>query len=122
MRALLLIAHGSNRTFSNDEIRALADRLRHKVQDHFDYIDCVFLELAEPSIPDGIQQCAAKGIDEIILLPYFLSAGKHIAEDIPGIVEDQRKHYPQIDMQICDYLGKRPEMEDLLTHIALHHG
>ena len=121
MKALLLIAHGSNRQFSNNEIRTLTDRLRDKIRSHFDYIECVFLEISEPSIADGIRQCADAGIKEIVLLPYFLSAGKHIAEDIPAIVAEQRKHYPQIDMRIRDYLGKRPEMEDLLMRIALHH-
>ena len=121
MKALLLIAHGSNRQFSNDEIRDLTHRLKDKIQTHFDYIDCVFLELAEPSIADGIQQCIAEGIDQIVLLPYFLSAGKHIAEDIPGIVAAQRKRFPHIDMHLRDYLGKRSEMVDLLMRIALHH-
>ena len=119
MKALLLIAHGSNRQYSNDEIRSLTDRLRAKIRAHFDRIDCVFLELTEPSIADGIQRCADNGIDEIILLPYFLSAGKHIADDIPGIVAEQRNRYPHIDMRICDYVGKQPEMEDLLKRIAL---
>ena len=122
MKALLLIAHGSNRQFSNDEICALTERLKRKMQSRFDYIDCVFLELAKPSIGDGIQRCATEGVTEIVLLPYFLSAGKHIAEDIPGIVAAQRNRYPHIDMRLCDYLGKRPEMEDLLMRIALNHG
>ena len=121
MKALLLIAHGSNRQFSNDEIQTLTARLKAKIHNRFDYVACVFLELAKPSIADGIQQCAANGIEEIVLLPYFLSAGKHIAEDIPSIVAAQRRRYPHIDIQICDYLGKRPEMEDLLMRIALHY-
>jgi len=121
MKALLLIAHGSNRQFSNNEIRALTDRLKAKIQSHFDYIECVFLEITKPSIADGIQQCADKGVERIILLPYFLSAGKHIAEDIPKIVEEQHLRYPHIDMQVSDYLGKLPEMEDLLMRIALHY-
>ena len=122
MKALLLIAHGSNRQYSNDEIRSLTDRLRAKIKTHFDHVDCVFLEISKPSIADGIQQCATAGADEITLLPYFLSAGKHIAEDIPGIVAEQRDRYPHINMQICGYVGKQPEMEDLLKRIALHYG
>ena len=121
MKALLLIAHGSNRQYSNDEIRSLTDRLRDKIKGHFDHIDCVFLELSKPSIADGIQRCADDGIDEIVLLPYFLSAGKHITEDIPGIVATQRSYYPHINMRVCDYVGKQPEMADLLERIALHH-
>lgn len=121
MKALLLIAHGSNRQFSNDEIRNLTYRLKDKMQTHFDYIECVFLEIAEPSIADGIQRCVAEGMDEIVLLPYFLSAGKHIAVDIPEIMEAQRNRYPHINMHLRDYLGKRPEMEDLLMRIALHY-
>ena len=81
----------------------------------------MFLEISEPSIADGIQRCAADGIDDITLLPYFLAAGKHIAEDIPGIVSEQRDRYPHINMQVCAYVGKQPEMEDLLERIALHH-
>ena len=57
MQALLIVAHGSRRTQSNDEIRALAAKVGEQSAETYGYVCSAFLELAEPSIPDGIQQC-----------------------------------------------------------------
>jgi len=121
MKALLLVAHGSKRQFSNDEIRTLSAQLKDQVQPRFDYVACAFLELTTPSIAEGIAQCVAAGAERIVVLPYFLSAGKHIAEDIPQIVEAQRARHPNVDIVISDYIGKQPEMSGLLARVALRH-
>lgn len=42
--ALLLVAHGSRRAESNDEIRALAARLRSIATEQFNSVTCAFLE------------------------------------------------------------------------------
>ena len=57
MKSLCLVAHGSRRQASNDEVREVAARLAEKAAGQFGHVDCGFLELAEPSIPDGIQRC-----------------------------------------------------------------
>ena len=44
------------------------------------------MEIATPSIPDGIKALVDLGVDEIICHPYFLSPGRHVTEDIPRIV------------------------------------
>ena len=85
MRALLVVAHGSRRVASNDEVRQLTDELRAAAGDEYAQVECAFLELAQPSIPDGIDCCVAEGATEVVILPYFLSAGRHVAKDIPEI-------------------------------------
>ena len=52
MHALLLIAHGSRREASNQEVRELAARLERIAGDRFGRVIPAFLELAEPDIPD----------------------------------------------------------------------
>jgi len=104
-RALLLVAHGSRRGASNDEIRTLAGRLAIQQENAFDMVEPAFLELAEPSIPDGIEQCIQRGAREVLVFPYFLSAGRHVAEDIPAEVRVKQEQYPQIDIRVVDYLG-----------------
>ena len=44
------------------------------------------MEIATPSIPDGIKALLDQGVDEIVCHPYFLSPGRHVTEDIPKIV------------------------------------
>ena len=104
MKILLLIAHGSRRAESNDEVRALAAKLSALTQ-NFDSVSCAFLELAEPSIPDGIEACVQQGATEIVVLPYFLSAGRHVAEDIPALVQPKQAQYPEIKIELQAYLG-----------------
>lgn len=113
MRTMLVVAHGSRRAQSNDEVRALARRLHEQTRD-FDRVVCAFLELAEPSIPDGLRQAIAAGSQEVVVVPYFLSAGRHVVKDIPEEVATVRAEYPDIAIIIAPYLGAAPELADLL--------
>jgi sirohydrochlorin ferrochelatase len=118
VKALLLVAHGSRRESSNQEIRDLADRLAVRAGERFGHVGHAFLEIAEPSIPDGIQQCIDQGAAEVVVLPYFLSAGRHVAEDIPNDVTVKQAEYPNVRMRIAPYLGAADEVVDLLIGAA----
>lgn len=118
MKSLLIVAHGSRRAASNDEVRALTSHIASKAGNQFDIVDCAFLELAEPSIPTGIQQSVEKGADEIIVLPYFLSAGRHVVDDIPNEVNTSREKYPNINIHIAPYLGAIGKVAELMVEQA----
>lgn len=117
MKALLLVAHGSRRQASNDEVRELVERMRGQTTD-YGLIDTAFLELAEPSIPDGLRNALRAGASEIVVLPYFLSAGRHVAEDIPEEVDKVRGE-TQVPIRVAPYLGAADEVSGLLLQQAL---
>jgi sirohydrochlorin ferrochelatase len=117
-RALVIVAHGSRREASNDEVRQLAENIAIKVGDRFMQVESAFLELAEPSIPDGIEKCIQAGADEVIVLPYFLSAGRHVSQDIPAEVEIKRKQYPHTTISIAGYLGADERVVDLMASLV----
>ncbi len=112
--ALVLVAHGSRRTASNDEIRELAQRLAASQANRFNIMQAAFLELAEPSIPDGIEACIQSGATEVVVFPYFLSAGRHVAEDIPAEVKIKQDQYPDMPISIADYLGIAVDMPKMI--------
>lgn len=114
MKALLLVAHGSRRSLSNDEVRELAARLADRTSD-YPIIKAAFLELAEPSIPDGIQACIDAGAQEVTVMPYFLSAGRHVVEDIPREVAVKQNEHPGLSIRIAPYLG----MADGIAEVIL---
>jgi sirohydrochlorin ferrochelatase len=118
MNALLLVAHGSRRKQSNDEVVVLADKLKNNCSDQFDIVHAAFLELAETLIPDGIKRCIDDGAESVIVLPYFLNSGRHVIEDIPNIVNDTKKHYPGVDIRIAPHLGASDMMMELLITSA----
>ncbi|MES9845122.1 MAG: CbiX/SirB N-terminal domain-containing protein [Candidatus Sedimenticola sp. PURPLELP] len=116
--ALLLVAHGSRREASNDEVRAVAKKLGEMAGGRFSRVDAAFLELAEPSIPDGISHCCEHGAERVLVLPYFLSAGRHVVTDIPHEVELGRARCPDVSVELCDYLGGSEAMPGLLLELA----
>jgi sirohydrochlorin ferrochelatase len=118
MKGLLLIAHGSRRQQSNDEVIKLADKLKANSAAQYEIIHAGFLELADPSIPEGIKKCVDDGATSIVVLPYFLNSGRHVIEDIPNFVKESQRDYPDIDIKIAAHLGASNMIMDLLIDSA----
>ncbi len=118
MKSLLLVAHGSRRAASNDEVRALASHLEVYTNGAYGQVACAFLELAEPSIPDGLRQAIHSGSREVIVLPYFLSAGLHVVADIPSELDVVRAEYPDVRITLASYLGASAGIVELLAGLA----
>lgn len=116
--ALLLVAHGSRLTESNDEVRRLTASLRAAAGRRFDAVDCAFLELAEPSIPDGIEHLVEAGAGRITVLPYFLAAGRHVSEHIPAEIEQKRRQHPDVQIAMAPYFGAAETIPYLLLSLA----
>ncbi|WGS86544.1 CbiX/SirB N-terminal domain-containing protein [Methylomonas sp. UP202] len=113
---LLLVAHGSRREQANDEIRRLADTLA--IGSRYAGVACAFLEIAEPSISDGLRRQIAAGARRIVVLPYFLAAGRHVGIDIPEQVEGMRCQAPEVEILIAEHLGSAAAMRPVLLDLA----
>jgi sirohydrochlorin ferrochelatase len=118
MKALLVVAHGSRRQQSNEEVKLLASRLVQNCNEQYPIIHAAFLELADPLIPEGIKLCIDSGAHSVVVLPYFLNSGRHVVEDIPQIVNDTMKTYPEIEIKIAEHLGSSELMMELLISTA----
>lgn len=104
-RHLLIVAHGSRRAASNDEVRDLAARVAELRSPGIDHVDTAFLELAQPDIPTGLARCVAAGAREIVVFPYFLAAGTHVAQDIPEAVAEFQDQHPDIVIRLARHVG-----------------
>ena len=118
MKSLLLVAHGSRRVESNTEIGAVAAALQERLQNRFAATRHAFLELAEPSIPEAIDALVADGSGEILILPYFLSAGRHVYEDIPAIISAKKQQHAHVAITVAPYLGEVSDIIDVLANLA----
>jgi sirohydrochlorin ferrochelatase len=111
---LLLIAHGSRREASNREVVAVVERLRGMQSGRFSSIEAAFLELAEPSIEEGLEVLAGRGAQHIVVMPYFLAAGSHVIQDIPEILEKFRWRHPGISLCLKEHVGRSEGMSRLI--------
>jgi len=76
-----------------------------------------FLEITEPWIPAGIQQCIDAGASEVIVLAYFLSAGRHLSTDLPAEAKIKQDPYPGINILIAPYPGSAPAIDNVLMSL-----
>ena len=104
MKALLIIAHGSRKQSSNDEVAQLALKV-NELPSSYEAVSHCFLELTEPKVPTAISELAQKGATEVTILPYFLAAGYHVAEDLPKLLEEAKQAHPSIQFSLLEHLG-----------------
>jgi len=114
MKALVLVAHGSRRQASNEEVIALSKVIKEQMVSEYPIIEAGFLELAEPLIPDAIDQCVKQGATDVCVVPYFLSAGRHVITDVPEEVEKAREMHPEIPMEVLPHIGGSAMMISLI--------
>ena len=105
MRGLLIVAHGSRRKESNDEVRALTEGVVSNAGASFEKVGSAFLELTTPLIGPSMASLVAKGVTELVVFPLFLAAGTHVSKDIPGIVGKEAEKYPQLQVTVLPHLG-----------------
>jgi sirohydrochlorin ferrochelatase len=115
---LLLIAHGSPRTTTMAHVeRALADgqsaleaRLGLKVPGVAAYLDC-----NQPDIPDGVVAATGllSGTGSVVVVPFFLHAGKHVARDLPALIREGQARVPWASVRLGPHIGCLPSMAEL---------
>ena len=114
--ALLLIAHGSRRTEANAELDRIAERLRERGR--YPIVQSSFLEIAEPSIEDGGAKCVERGATKVVMLPYFLSPGRHVVEDLTAARTKLCERFPAVRFSLAEPLGSHPLILDVIEQRA----
>ncbi len=108
---LLLIGHG---TRDNEGRQTFLD-FATAYQD-FDrsrpVIPC-FLELTEPTIAQGVEQCLAAGYTEMAALPLLLFAARHSKFDVTNELDRIRQQHPEVKYHYGRHLGITPLLFDL---------
>jgi sirohydrochlorin ferrochelatase len=114
--AIVLIAHGSRNAAANDDLIALAEKIRD--DGRYALVVASFLELAQPDIKTACLECIAMGANRIILSPYFLAAGVHIRRDLAQLRGELAQEHTDVQFMLAEPLGPHPLLMDLLLQRA----
>src|SRR5947209_16844670 len=114
--ALLLIAHGSRRPEANADLDHVAEVLRAGGEYH--HVQPAYLELCEPGIVAGGELCVAAGATRVVLLPYFLSAGMHVTEDLAAARYELARRHPGVTFLLAEPLGRHPLLAQVVADRA----
>jgi sirohydrochlorin ferrochelatase len=118
VKTVIVAAHGSRQKASAAEVAALAQKMDKKVKTDgakdIQQVVHAFLQFCEPSLETVIQEVVDSGVDEMVIFPFFISAGSHVQTDIPQAVEKARQRYPTVRFHITRHLGILDAVEDLI--------
>ena len=105
---IALFAHGSRIADANEQVRATAGRLRERRE--FGLVEAAFLELGEPDLAGAVNHLIGLGAEHIVVVPYFLAPGIHLARDLPRIVEGIRGIHKGIRIDVAAPLDGHPAL------------
>ncbi|WP_295421988.1 CbiX/SirB N-terminal domain-containing protein [Sulfurovum sp.] len=117
-RALIIVAHGSRRESSNEEVKALGQSVKALQGSNYHTVLTSFLEFAAPSLEASLVDCISEGVSEIVILPYFLASGNHVTRDIPEVIKKVQDVHPQVKISLKEHLGSAVGMVKLLSDMA----
>lgn len=120
MRKLLIAAHGSRRESSNDELKALVAKVSSNLDMAFDGVEVAFLEFASPSMESVLNGFFNANAKEVVVLPYFLSAGHHVVKDIPEAIDKVLRHWPDKKVTVLPHIGAFDVMVSVIADACQH--
>lgn len=115
MKKLLIVAHGSRRTSSNEELKVLVAKVSGNLGLSFDGVGAAFFEFASPSIEEVLTDFFNGQATEVVILPYFLSAGNHVARDIPEEVQKVLDQWPDKKITVLPHVGALDAMAGVIV-------
>jgi sirohydrochlorin ferrochelatase len=118
MNALIILAHGSRRAESNQEVVSLTEAVNAISNQEYSIIEYAYLELAEPGLLQSIDNVIVQGALNITVFPYFLNSGNHVKRDIPAIIETASVKYPDCDFNVSTFIGMHRDIPGLILELA----
>ena len=113
---VILFAHGSR----DPRWRLPIDAVALEMARHWPGLSvaCAFLELTTPDLPTTVESLMMQGKTHLRIVPMFLGVGRHAREDLPQLVSDLAKAYPQVHFELVPSIGEHPAMTQLMAQIA----
>lgn len=114
---IVVVDHGSRRREANEMLVAVC-ALYGEVTGA-PLVEPAHMELAEPDIAQAFARCVERGAREVVVLPYFLSPGRHSMRDIPQLVREAAAAHPGVPYRIAEPLGLDSRMAEIMHRRVL---
>jgi sirohydrochlorin ferrochelatase len=116
MRGIIVFAHGSRLESANDAVRAVAAELSRASGDP---VQAAFLELGQPDLPAAADRLVGAGVDQITVIPYFLTPGLHMERDLPPLIAKISNTHNGLSIAVTPPLDGHPGLVQVLLDRAM---
>jgi sirohydrochlorin ferrochelatase len=117
MKGILIVDHGSQKREANDMLRAMADLIQTMAGSDV-VVRYAHMELADPDIAAGFSSCVQGGATDVTVFPYMLSPGRHSTADIPRMVADVARAFPNVGFSVTPAFGLHEKLAEVVLERA----
>ncbi len=114
---LLIVCHGSPLPAANEGFIAMVGRIAARLG--MKNVLPAFFALLRPNIQDQVAELASRGVDRVVIMPYFLFQGQHVNIDIPNILVQCREWFPDMTLELMPTLENDPAVETVVIQRLL---
>jgi sirohydrochlorin cobaltochelatase len=114
--AIILFSHGSVLCGAGQNLAELAARMQ--VRGDASIVDVGYLNYTDPRFPDTVRRCVERGATRIIVVPYFLVAGKFVKDDLPAFVTAAQQEFPEVEFRVAEAIRFHPTLVDAMLACA----
>lgn len=112
MQGILYVAHGTRLQAGVDEAKAFIKHHIEKINVPIQVTS--FIDLASPSMEEGIEQCIQQGATRIAVIPILLLEAGHAKHDLPDMIKQARATYPHATFTYGKPFGVHENMIDIM--------
>jgi len=117
MKGILIVDHGSQKREANEMLRSMADLIQTMAGQDV-VVRYAHMELAEPDIAAGFSSCVQAGATDVTVFPYMLSPGRHSTADIPRMVANVAKTFPNVSFRVTPAFGLHEKLAEVVLERA----
>ena len=110
---MVVLGHGSRRKEANELIPRIIRDLKRTLG--LPKIYPAYLQLAKPELGESLERLAKAKCRRIIIIPFFLFVGNHVSRDIPEVIEQEKKKYPDVRFIYTRNLGEDSRIADIVA-------
>jgi sirohydrochlorin ferrochelatase len=116
MTGIAVFAHGSAVESANQAVRDVVARFASG--GGFPLVEPSFLELGQPDLAGAVARLVERGATRVVVVPYFLTLGKHLQRDLPRIVAAIADIHPSVEFTVTPPLDGHPMLAAILADRA----
>jgi sirohydrochlorin ferrochelatase len=117
MKGILIVDHGSRKSEANEMLGSVADLIQTMAGSDV-VVRYAHMELADPTIAAGFSSCVQGGATDVTVFPYMLSPGRHSTADIPRMVADVARAFPDVSYSVTPAFGLHEKLAEVVLERA----
>lgn len=117
MRAVIYVSHGSRLKEAQAQVAEFMESCMSAIDVPIQ--EYCFLELAAPSLKEGVERCIERGAMKIAIAPLLLLLTGHAKRDIPQQVKRLQTEYPNVIFTYGQPLGVQDAIMDIVVERML---